>query len=229
VSTWWLYRQEELIAELVVTGSDFPWLEARVEPRRGLEALRPLFAEELALVESDRLDDERWEAVHRRLRRRLRLVDPDGGEPAEFLLHVDGDKAWWRWNEEPFNEGWFDAAGYGGPSPPWLDELRAAASRWATSIPPEHSEAYPRGELIITFVDVKDGARILRTYRVDHDGRRTLAAEVAAEDAYEGSLFGPHRPELCGPLEEVSGGAAAAAWYERVLHPEWLTQRPRSG
>jgi hypothetical protein len=210
MSIWRLYRREELIAELVVTGGNFPWLEARVEPRPGLEALRPLLDEEVALVD----DDERWTEVHLRLRRRLRLVDPDGREVPEFLLHIDGDEAWWRWSDESFNEGWFDAPGHGVPPPPFIEELRAAAAEWNTSIPPEHSDAHPRGDQWITFVDVGD-----RTYRVDHDGRRTLAAEVHAEDAYEGSLFGPVVPRLGSSIEELSGAPAAAAWYERARLP----------
>ena len=29
---------------------------------------------------------------------------PDGRPVPEFLLHVDGDDAWWRWSDEPFTQ-----------------------------------------------------------------------------------------------------------------------------
>ena len=39
---WKLYAGDELVAELVVTGGDFPWLDARVDARPSFEPLRPL-------------------------------------------------------------------------------------------------------------------------------------------------------------------------------------------
>jgi hypothetical protein len=29
---------------------------------------------------------------------------PDGREVPEFLLHLDGSVAWWRWSDEHFDE-----------------------------------------------------------------------------------------------------------------------------
>jgi hypothetical protein len=33
-----------------------------------------------------------------------RLLASDGHPVAEFLLHSDGDDAWWRWSDTPFVE-----------------------------------------------------------------------------------------------------------------------------
>ncbi|MEV6847472.1 hypothetical protein [Actinoplanes sp. NPDC051411] len=29
---------------------------------------------------------------------------PEGNEVPEFLLHIQGDEAWWRWSDEPFDD-----------------------------------------------------------------------------------------------------------------------------
>jgi hypothetical protein len=63
-----------------------------------------LLAEELRLL--DRVDDDvdAWEAAYAAIRATLTLRYPHGGEVPEFLLHVDGDTAWRRWSDEPFEE-----------------------------------------------------------------------------------------------------------------------------
>jgi len=89
---WTLYAGDEHLADLVVTGLDDPWLHARVEAQPGLERFRPLFEEELKGEDGD-IGGPRLSA----LRRELRLLKPDGTAAASFLLHVDGEVAWWRW------------------------------------------------------------------------------------------------------------------------------------
>jgi hypothetical protein len=89
---WRLYAGDELVADLVVTGLDDPWLYARVEAQPGLARFRPLFEAELQ-GEDGNLGDPRLVE----LRRELRLRKPDGQTVAAFMLHVDGDEAWWRW------------------------------------------------------------------------------------------------------------------------------------
>jgi hypothetical protein len=42
---WRLMQGEELLAELIVTGGDFPCLNARIRAMPGFEAVRPLFEE----------------------------------------------------------------------------------------------------------------------------------------------------------------------------------------
>ena len=101
---WRPVRGDELVAELVMTGGDFPWLSAQVRPATGFEEIRPLFGEELRRL--DFLDDEpeQWEAAYRRIRAVVRLLAPDGRPVPEFLLHIEGEDAWWRWSDEPFPE-----------------------------------------------------------------------------------------------------------------------------
>ena len=31
------------------------------------------------------------------------MTYPDGGHVPEFMLHMAGDKAWWRWSDEPLD------------------------------------------------------------------------------------------------------------------------------
>ena len=74
----------------------------RFAPGPGYAAVAALFARELALAEQDR-DEllEEWEEVYDEIRRRVSLVSPRGPVP-EFLLHVSGGEAWFRWSDEPF-------------------------------------------------------------------------------------------------------------------------------
>ena len=99
---WLLRRGDDTVAELIVTGGDFPCLNATVRPHVGFDELRPLFDDELRLL--DHLDDDyaAWEAAYHRIRQAVSLIGPDGRAVPEFLLHVDGQDAWWRWSDEPF-------------------------------------------------------------------------------------------------------------------------------
>jgi hypothetical protein len=101
---WQLLRGDELLAELVVTGGDFPWLNAEVRPAAGFAEVRPLFDDELRLLELLDEDPEPWEAAYRRIRAAVRLVAPDGLPVPEFLLHIEDAEAWWRWSDESFPE-----------------------------------------------------------------------------------------------------------------------------
>src|SRR5262245_28343067 len=91
---WRLARGEEILADLVVTGGDLPWLNAQVHPAPGFEDVRPLFDDELRRL--DHLDDDPgpWEAAYLRIRQTVHLLAPDGRPVPEFLLHIDGDQAW---------------------------------------------------------------------------------------------------------------------------------------
>jgi len=89
-------RREELVAELVVERLDAPWFRGRVVPRDGFAALRPLFDDERDLVANLDRDPAAWTSAYRRLRGEVRLIKPDGHQVPEFLLHIDGNRAWWR-------------------------------------------------------------------------------------------------------------------------------------
>ena len=99
---WRLYAGDELIGDLVVTEAEFPWLYSRFVPHDGFARVRPLFDEEFRLLERDD-DVDAWEAAYARIAEAVTLAAPDGRRVPQFLLHVDGDEAWWRWSDEPFD------------------------------------------------------------------------------------------------------------------------------
>ncbi|MFD4348495.1 hypothetical protein ACFWQ6_27105 [Streptomyces coelicoflavus] len=90
------------IGEILIEGADFPWLSGRFRAGPAYGAVRDLFARELALAERDDAGHwAEWETVYAEIERRVRLVSPDG-PVAEFLLHIEGERAWFRWSDEPF-------------------------------------------------------------------------------------------------------------------------------
>ncbi|MGW3121472.1 hypothetical protein ACWDBW_30695 [Streptomyces sp. NPDC001107] len=99
---WRVRSGEEPVGEILVDDADFPWLSGRFTAGPAFDAVRDLFARELALMEPD--DEEHrqeWEAAYDEITRRVSLSSPDGPVPA-FLLHIEGDRAWFRWSDEPF-------------------------------------------------------------------------------------------------------------------------------
>ncbi|GAA2473838.1 hypothetical protein GCM10010406_07240 [Streptomyces thermolineatus] len=102
---WRVVGRDGTVGEITVDGSgDFPWLGGRFTPGPAHDAVKPLFERELALLERIDEDPEAWEAARAEVERAVDLVSPQG-PVAEFLLHVDGDRAWFRWSDEPFSGG----------------------------------------------------------------------------------------------------------------------------
>ncbi len=102
---WRVHGAGEPVGEILIDDADFPWLSGRFTAGPGFAAVRDLFARELALAERD--DEghwEEWERVCAEIGRRVSLSSPDG-PVAEFLLHIQGDRAWFRWSDEPFDDG----------------------------------------------------------------------------------------------------------------------------
>jgi hypothetical protein len=102
--TWQLLSGDRVVADLIVYGGDFPWVNARLEPKEGFEEIRPIFEQELRL--SDAIDEnmEAWEMAYAQVRSQVKLRHPDGHLVPEFLLHIDGTEASWRWSDQPFKE-----------------------------------------------------------------------------------------------------------------------------
>jgi hypothetical protein len=74
-------------------------------PEPGFAELAPLFQREVELVDSaGDLDVDAWEAVQAEIRRTVALVKPDGQEAADFILHIRGSEASFRWSDEPRDE-----------------------------------------------------------------------------------------------------------------------------
>jgi hypothetical protein len=102
---WLLRHERRVVAKLHVTRMDMPWLRAYVERLAGFEALAPLYAEDIRLLESfEEQGAAEWSAHYDLIESATELLYPDGSEVPEYLLHIDGDKAWWRWHPEPFGE-----------------------------------------------------------------------------------------------------------------------------
>lgn len=102
---WLLHSRDEVVAELHVTEGDFPWLSGRVVTHEGFAALAPLFADEVRLL--NELTDEEtpeWTAAYDEIRARTVLTNPAGIPVPEYLLHIEGEDAWWRWSDEPFDD-----------------------------------------------------------------------------------------------------------------------------
>jgi hypothetical protein len=92
---WQLLRGAEVLGEIVIDDGDFPWLYGTLHPRPAFEQVRSLFDEEWALAEADD-DVEAWERAYDRIRESLELVAPHG-PVSDYLLHVQGAEAWFRW------------------------------------------------------------------------------------------------------------------------------------
>ncbi len=102
---WSVWLGEELTGTIEIAERDFPWLTGRWIPTARFDEVATLFARELALSDDDDDADE-WEQVYREIwRAGVRLRYPDGRVVPEFLLHIDGDTAWFRWSDQPFAEG----------------------------------------------------------------------------------------------------------------------------
>lgn len=101
---WRLVRDEQLLGEIVIENADFPWLSGRFLPQPAFAEVKPLFDQELALVESGLDDADAWERIYNAITDSVTLLSPHGPVP-EFLLHIQGDEAWFRWNDEPFGGG----------------------------------------------------------------------------------------------------------------------------
>lgn len=98
---WRLVRDEEPIGEIVIDEADWPWLHGRFVPAPAFSQVKGLFDREQELLEAE--DFPAWETAYGQIASTMTLVSPDG-PVAEFLLHVEGDRAWFRWSDEPFPE-----------------------------------------------------------------------------------------------------------------------------
>jgi hypothetical protein len=102
---WTLRRGATLFGSIEISGADFPWLNGIWSPNAAFAEVKALFDHELALLDEDEPGGE-WEFAYKAIwRAGVRLFSPDGRAVPEFLLHIDGAEAWFRWQDEPFPEG----------------------------------------------------------------------------------------------------------------------------
>ncbi|CAL9606897.1 hypothetical protein [Streptomyces sp. enrichment culture] len=98
---WRLMRQEELLGEIEIVEADFPWLNGRFIPTPAFGEVKPWFEESLALLDAE--EYEKFDDTYDRIATALSLEAP-AGPVAEFLLHIEDGRAWFRWSDEPFDE-----------------------------------------------------------------------------------------------------------------------------
>ncbi len=96
---WHLHSGDVPVGEILIDEADFPWLSGHFTAAAAFATLRELFASQLALAEDP---GEEWERVYDEIRRRVSLTSPEGPVP-EFLLHIEGERAWFRWSDKPFD------------------------------------------------------------------------------------------------------------------------------
>ena len=90
-----LRREKDLLGRLSSCTPDFPWMYCKFEAAAAFAELKPLFDDELRLLNEEDMDA--WEEAYEKIRAlKLQLVSGEN-EISEFLLHVDGDKAWFRY------------------------------------------------------------------------------------------------------------------------------------
>jgi hypothetical protein len=95
-----LKRGNVRLGTLQVIDLDQPWFVCEFVSTPDFEDVKPLFDEELALLEeSDTFDIEAWEKAYSRIDDLgLQLVPTDSAAPiSEFLLHIDGREARFRY------------------------------------------------------------------------------------------------------------------------------------
>ena len=89
-----LRRGDDLLGTLTSCTPDFPWIFCKFEPCDAFAEQRALFDDELRLLDQE--DFVAWEQAYEKIRAlNLRLVSAKE-DLSEFLLHIDGDEAWFR-------------------------------------------------------------------------------------------------------------------------------------
>ncbi|MCC7103974.1 MAG: hypothetical protein IT307_02410 [Chloroflexi bacterium] len=94
---WRLCLDNAVLGRLMRRDTDRPWTNCDFEPTDAFERVKPAFDEELQLLNAGWMDD--WEEAYERIAALgMTLEDENTGEKiTEFLLHIDGKDAWFRW------------------------------------------------------------------------------------------------------------------------------------
>lgn len=95
---WHLLRHNNLLGKIRVTDKDVPWLIGEFLAEAEFEDIKHLFDKELELLNNNQAEE--WGKVYDEISL-LTLKSPDGSHVSEFLLHIKGKRAWWRYNEKP--------------------------------------------------------------------------------------------------------------------------------
>ena len=96
LETWQLKRGAEILAELLLTEVDQPWLFCSFHPAAAYSSVAAFFANDAALLES-RDHDAQEAAMEAIDNLGLTLINTSSGESfSEFWLHIQEGKAWFR-------------------------------------------------------------------------------------------------------------------------------------
>jgi hypothetical protein len=90
-----LVREDKLLGTLRPYSSDMFWTDCKFEATDEFQKIKPLFDEELKLVESDEFNVEKWEEIAGKIEDlNLKLISlEDERIIQEFLLHIKDDEA----------------------------------------------------------------------------------------------------------------------------------------
>jgi hypothetical protein len=95
--SWLLMQNGNVLGALTAPSRDQPWIFCKFEAAPEFERLRPLFEEEVRLLNSGQTEAF-LEAADRMQALKLELTPQHGGKTIrKFMIHVEGDKAWFRY------------------------------------------------------------------------------------------------------------------------------------
>ncbi len=102
MKSWRLLKNEEELGVLTLDSVDQPFLYCRFEPLMAFEKWRALFERELELGEQEDVSEadfaEACRIYDEELAPGLKLVACENGEEIiEFMLHIAGNRAWFRY------------------------------------------------------------------------------------------------------------------------------------
>lgn len=100
---WMLVRRSDrhIVAKLRTRDTDFPWVICDFEPVPEFESYRALFEEQSKLMLLIDDDPEAGTAAYDEINRSLELTrGGDAKRITEFLMHIVGDQAHFRWIDE---------------------------------------------------------------------------------------------------------------------------------
>jgi hypothetical protein len=93
---WLLKRGGVVLGHLAQCKPDQPFVFCRFTSTSAFEEVRPLFEAELRLLNTGQMED--WEKAYQAIDALgLRLESSGGKTINEFLLHIDGVEAWFRY------------------------------------------------------------------------------------------------------------------------------------
>ncbi|MEV2248958.1 hypothetical protein AB0I94_00130 [Streptomyces sp. NPDC050147] len=95
---WRLLGGSTLVGTIVIDEPGMPWQCGRFLSEPAFSQFKPWFDEITALVAAEEF--ERFDEVYDLIEGALTLESPSGAV-AEFLLHIDQDRAWFRWQDGP--------------------------------------------------------------------------------------------------------------------------------